>query len=160
MQRNSGNSGNIPLNIPIKVSNKYKHHNIFCRILEKDEVDETDQPEDEDKDEEKHWIDHPHEGLAEINLPVSLILADWSLSESVYEVLHQGVHEGFEDTEDQPAVDHFDVGGVGQIGAHTNNKYLSEPKTNIQKILELIPLHHLFFLLPLYIQHIHYFHIQ
>ena len=42
--------------------------------------------------------------------------------------LHYDVHEGFEETEDQPAVDHLDVGGVGQIGAHTNNKCLSNKK--------------------------------
>ena len=107
---------------------------IFSWILKNGVVDETNQPEDKDKDEEKHRIDDLHEDLAEINLPVSLILApclglvDWSLSESVYEGLHQGVHEGFEETEDQPAVDHLDVGGVGQIIAHTNNKYLSNKK--------------------------------
>ena len=94
-------------------------HNIFCRILENYIVDKTNQPEDKDKDKEKHRIDDPDEGLAEMNLPVSLILGpclglgDWSLSESVYVGLHQGVHEGFEETEDQPAVDHLDVGGVG-----------------------------------------------
>ena len=32
-------------------------------------VDETCQPEYQDEDEEKHRIDHPHEVLAEINLP-------------------------------------------------------------------------------------------
>ena len=116
------------------IKEEYEHHNIFCRILEKDEVDETDQPEDEDKDEEKHRIDDPHEGLAEINLPITLILApclglgDRSLSESVYIGLHQGVHEGFEKTEDQPAVDHLDVGRWCQMGAHTNYKYLANKK--------------------------------
>ena len=39
----------------------------------------------------------------------------------MYVGLHQGVHEGFEETEDQPAVDHLDVGGVGQVGTHTDN---------------------------------------
>ena len=97
-------------------------------------VEETNEPEDEDKDEEKHRIDDPHEDLAEINLPVTLILApclglgDWShlvvLPLCVYEGLHYDVNEGFEETEDQPAVDHLDVGGVGQIIAHTNKKYL------------------------------------
>ena len=33
--------------------------------------------------------------------------------------LHDDVQEGFEETEDQPAVDHLDVGGVGQICAPT-----------------------------------------
>ena len=71
------------------------YQNIFFRwILKNDIVDETNQPEDKDKDEEKHRIDDPDEGLAEINLPVSLILApclglgDWSLSESVDVGLH------------------------------------------------------------------------
>ena len=40
----------------------------------------------------------------------------------MYVGLHQDVHKGFEETEDQPAVDHLDVGGVGQVGTHTNNK--------------------------------------
>ena len=73
-------------------------NDIFSWILKNGVVDETNQPEDKDKDEEKHRIDDPDEGLAEINLPVSLILGpclglgDWSLSESMYEGLHQGVH--------------------------------------------------------------------
>ena len=36
--------------------------------------------------------------------------------------LHYDVHEGFEETEDQPAVDHLDVGGVGEIGVHTKRQ--------------------------------------
>ena len=90
-------------------------------------VDKTNQQEDEDKDEEKYRIVHPHKDLAEMNFPVSLFLCPRlglggrSLSESVYVGLHQGVHEGFEETEDQPAVDHLDVGGVGEIIAHTSN---------------------------------------
>ena len=99
-------------------------------VLENFIVDETNQPEDEDKDEEKYWIVHPHKDLAEMNFPVSLFLCPClglggrSLSESVYVGLHQGVHEGFEETEDQPAVDHLDVGGVGEIIAYTSNEYL------------------------------------
>ena len=106
------------------------YQNIFFSwILKNDVVDETNQPEDKDKDEEKHRIDDPDEDLAEINLPVSLILAPclglgvWSLSESLYVGLHQDVHEGFEETEDQPAVDHLDVSSVGQISAHTKFQY-------------------------------------
>ena len=83
------------------------YQNIFFRgILKNDIVDETNQPEDKYKDEEKHRIDDPHEDMAEIYLPVTLILgpclglSDWSLSESVYVGLHQGVHKGFEETED------------------------------------------------------------
>ena len=81
------------------------------RILWNGVVDETNQPEDKDKNEEKYGIDHSYEHLTEINLPVSLILApclaDRSLlavSECVYVGLHEDVHEGFEETEDQPAV--------------------------------------------------------
>ena len=33
--------------------------------------------------------------------------------------LDDDVNEGLEETEDQPAVNHLDVGGGGQIGAHT-----------------------------------------
>ena len=108
--------------------------NLFDKILGNEVIDETNQPEDEDVDEKKQRIDHPHKGLTEIYLPIPLILApslglgDWSLSESVYEGLHQDVHKGFEETEDQPAVDHFDVGGIGQIIAHTDKKYLSSEK--------------------------------
>ena len=29
------------------------------------------------------------------------------------------VHEGLEEAEDEPAVDHLDVGGGGKVGAHT-----------------------------------------
>ena len=117
---------------------------LYYWILENDVVDETNQPEDKDKDEEKHRIDHLHEDLAEINLPVSLILApclglgDWSLSESVYVGLHQGVHEGFEETEDQPAVDHLDVGGVGQLGVHTN-KELSDLSISLFMFTKIFP---------------------
>ena len=94
-------------------------------------VDETNQPEGEDKNEEKERIDHPHEELAETNPPVTLTLApclglgERSLSESVYVGLHQDVHEGLEETEDQPAVDHLDVGGLREIGVHTKTRNLS-----------------------------------
>ena len=44
-------------------------------LIESDIVDETNQPEGKDKDEEKHRIDHPHEDLAEINLPVTVTVA-------------------------------------------------------------------------------------
>ena len=64
-------------------------------------VQETNHPEDEDKDEEKHRIDHSQEGLAEIYLPVTLILAPslglayWShlvvLSECVDVCLHYDI---------------------------------------------------------------------
>ena len=37
-------------------------------------VDDTNKPENNDKNEEKCWIDLPHEGLAIFNLPVSLSL--------------------------------------------------------------------------------------
>ena len=37
-------------------------------------MDETNQPEDEDKDEEKYRIDNLHKVLAEINLPVTATL--------------------------------------------------------------------------------------
>ena len=107
---------------------------IIIRILGNYVVDETNQPEDKNDDKEKYRIDHPHEVLPEIYLSVFLILSprlglgDRSLSESVHVGLHQGVHEGFKETEDQPAVDHLDVGGVREIGAHTHNQYLSNKK--------------------------------
>ena len=94
-------------------------------------VDETNQPEGEDKKKEKERIDHPHEELAETNLAVTLTLGpclglgERSLSESVYVGLHQDVHEGLEEAEDQPAVDHLDVGGLREIGVHTKTRNLS-----------------------------------
>ena len=50
--------------------------------------------------------------------------------------LHKDVHEGLEETEDQPVVDLLDVGGVGQIGAHTDKEYLANKRLQI-KILSL-----------------------
>ena len=95
-------------------------------MLGNEVIDETNQPEDEDVDEKKQRIDHPHKGLTEIYLPIPLILApslglgDRSHSHSVYVGLNYDVHEGFQETEDQPAVDHLDVGGVGQIAVDTD----------------------------------------
>ena len=88
----------INLRTHIKIDNlsvyPHKYINTIERPLGNKIVDKTNQPEDEDKDEEKHRIDNPNKFLAEINLPVSLILGpclglgDWSLSESVYVGLH------------------------------------------------------------------------
>ena len=101
---------------------------VLIRILQNYVVDETNEPVDNDKEEEKHRIDHPDEDPADINL-LSLILAprqglgDRShlvfLSEVVSVGLNQDIHEGFEETEDQPAVDHLDVCGGGEVGAYT-----------------------------------------
>ena len=105
---------------------------IIIRILGNYVVDETNQPEDKDKDEEKHRIDDPNEDLAEINLPFSLILGpclglgDWSLSESVHVGLHQDVHEGFEEAEDQPDVHQLEVGSGGEVCAHTVQKIIKQ----------------------------------
>ena len=44
------------------------------------------------------------------------------LFECVHVGLNDDVHERFEETEDQPAVDHLDVGGVGQIAVDTDKK--------------------------------------
>ena len=99
-------------------------------ILDNEIIYQTNQPEDSDKNKEKQRIDHPQENLAVVNLPVSLVLSpclglgDRSRSHSVNVGLHYDVHEGFEETEDQPAVDHLDVGGVGEIIAYTSNEYL------------------------------------
>ena len=103
---------------------------IHYGILKNYVVNETNQPEDKDKDEEKNRIDHPHEGLTEIYLPVSLILSpglgDWGVLVALYQSMFVGldddVHEGFEETEDQPAVQQLDVGGVGQIGVDTEQQ--------------------------------------
>ena len=100
-------------------------------------MNQTNQPENQDKYSEECWINHSQEGQTEFPIwlfhrpgnPVllgpdlpSFDLHQVVVSERVNVGLHDDVHEGFEETEDQPAVDHLDVGGVGQIGAHTNNK--------------------------------------
>ena len=100
----------------------------LCRILEKYVVNETNQPEDKDKNDEKYGVDHSHEGLAVLNLPDTFFfapcpgLADLVFSQCVDVGLYQDVHEGFEETEDQPAVDHLDVGRWRQIGIHAMKK--------------------------------------
>ena len=83
------------MNLHLNTTLREYDQNIFCRILKNYIVDKkTNQPEDKDKDKEKNRIDDPHEGLTEINLPVSLILGpclglgDLSLSESVHVGLH------------------------------------------------------------------------
>ena len=48
---------------------------VLIRILQNYVVDETNEPVDNDKEEEKHRIDHSDKDLADINLPVFLILA-------------------------------------------------------------------------------------
>ena len=44
------------------------------------------------------------------------------LFECVHVGLNDDVHERFEETEDQPAVDHLDVCGVGEIAVDTDKK--------------------------------------
>ena len=90
-------------------------------------MDETGQPEENNKDDEKYWIDHPQEGLTELPTNLSVLGPDFPGRNLVTSVLcdrlpvglHQDVHEGFEETEDQPTVDHLDVGCRGEIGTHT-----------------------------------------
>ena len=99
------------------------------KFLKNNVVNQANQPEDDDEGEEKYWIDHSHEHLAEIYLPVILLLTPrpdlgaWSLlmalSKCMLVGLHDDVHEGFEETEDQPAVEHLDVRGLRKISAHT-----------------------------------------
>ena len=98
-----------------------------CKTLEKDVADETDQPEDKDEDEEKYGVDHPQEGLADLSLQSSNLFTR-GLCQRLPVGLHQDVHEGLEEAEDQPAVDHLDVGGVGEVGTHTNYEYCSDKK--------------------------------
>ena len=93
-------------------------------------VKETDQPEENNKEDEKYWIDHPQECLTDLptNLSVQFLGPDFPGRNLVTSVLcdrlpvglHQDVHEGFEETEDQPAVDHLDVSRWGQIGTDTD----------------------------------------
>ena len=100
-------------------------------MLENDVVDETDYPEDNYKDNEKYRIDHSHEGLADFHFHVCLLFLCPDLLSinlfprvlllrlPVYVGLYDDVHEGFEETEDQPAVDQLDIGRRGEVGAHT-----------------------------------------
>ena len=46
---------------------------------------------------------HRPENLSEPTESLPISGGVWSLSESVYVGLHQGVHEGFEESEDKPA---------------------------------------------------------
>ena len=106
-------------------------------------VGETHEPEHKDEDHEEYRVDNPHEFQANpppvllVSRGVSVFLSpppdltvplssQWS--EGLDVGLHDDVHERFEETEDEPAVDHLDVGGVGEIIAHTHNQYLSNKK--------------------------------
>ena len=94
-------------------------------ILQNDVVDETNQPEEKDKDEEKYGIDHPHEGLADLVCNSSHLFLGPDLTfvgvldERLPVGLHEDVHEGFEEADDQPPVHHLDVSRRGEVGAHT-----------------------------------------
>ena len=81
-------------------------------------VGETHQPENKDIHHEKYRVDNSHEfqanPLPKQGLSVFLLPSLCSHSECLYVGLHQGVHEGFEETKDQPAVQHLDVGRVGE----------------------------------------------
>ena len=59
-------------------------------------------------------MDHPQKGLA------NTISFQVSFCQCLPVGLHQDIHEGFEETEDQPAVDHLDVGGWREVSADTN----------------------------------------
>ena len=67
----------IAISVKLQLNSTFGEYkwNILCWILGNHIVDKTNQPEDEDKEEEKDRIEHSHEGLAEINFTVSLILA-------------------------------------------------------------------------------------
>ena len=60
--------------------------------------------------------------MPSLSLPPGLTLSLRFLFECLDVGLHQDVHEGFEEAEDEPALNHLDVGGVGQIIAHTEQK--------------------------------------
>ena len=99
-------------------------------------MDEPHQPEHEDKGGEKHGIESFEKLFTELDLPVFVSFPSCPgysllspvhfllrlLSECLDEGLHQDVHEGFEEAEDQPAVQHLDVGGGWEVGAHTHIK--------------------------------------
>ena len=93
---------------------------------------EPHKPENKEKHHEKYWVDNSHEFQANL-LPKILVSRGsssppdlhvllrclWLRSESLYVGLDDDVHEGLEETEDEPAVDHLDVGGVGEAGVDT-----------------------------------------
>ena len=120
-------------------------------------MNETNEPENQNKYDEEYWINHSQEGQPDFPLWLLLLhprlpsilfrcpgLSDLTLlllvvlSEGVYVGLHQDIHEGFEETEDQPAVDHLDVGGVGQLGVHTN-KELSDLSISLFMFIKIFP---------------------
>ena len=106
-------------------------------------VGETHQPETKDEHHEKYRIDNSHEFQANfllkilvspgisvfLRLPPGLALSLRSLSECLDVGLHEDVHEGFEEAEDEPAVDHLDVGGGGEVGAHAHTLVFSKYKS-------------------------------
>ena len=82
----------------------------------------TSKPEGGDKGDEDTGIDDSQDLLAELN-PSLCLLPCPGLNGGVPECLDVGleddVHEGLEEAEDEPAVDHLDVGGGGKVDAHT-----------------------------------------
>ena len=100
-------------------------------------MDEPHQPEHEDEGGEKTGIESFEKLRTELDLPVFVSFPTRPgysllspvhcllrlLSECLDEGLHQDVREGFQEAEDQPAVNHLDVGPGGQIGAHTVDKH-------------------------------------
>ena len=82
----------------------------------------TSKPEGGDKGDEDTGIDDSQDLLTEPNPPLFLLPCP-GLTGGVPECLDVGlendVHEGLEEAEDEPAVDHLDVGGRGKVHAHT-----------------------------------------
>ena len=98
-------------------------------------VGETHQPENKDIHHEKYRVDNSDEFQANPlpNQGISVFLISppdqvvplpslCSLSECLHVGLHQDVHEGFEETEDQPAVEHLNVGRVGEVCVDTEQQ--------------------------------------
>ena len=82
----------------------------------------TSKPEGGDKGDEDTGIDDSQDLLAELNPPLCLLPCP-GLAGGVPECLDVGleddVHEGLEEAEDEPAVNHLDVGGWGKVDANT-----------------------------------------
>ena len=102
---------------------------------------ETHQPETKDEHHEKYRVDNSHEFQANLlpKILVSQVISVFpclppglalslrslcSLSECLDVGLHDDVHEGFEKAEDEPAVDHLDVGGVREVRVDTEQQII------------------------------------
>ena len=82
----------------------------------------TGKPEGDEEHNENTGIDDSQDHSTELYPPLCLLPSPGlagGLPQRLDVGLEDDVHEGLEEAEDEPAVDHLDVGGGGQVNAHT-----------------------------------------